>query len=149
MKKVLFEAKNLRPSAMLSRMLKHKGDVSIGSKAKVTARRIILGRKVTFYENGLRIVNDNDLNEDDEYKSEVLRLAHASILIGQPVGDKKSCYVDASTNPVTVVIYNMPAEQYIKMAKEAIKNGKVSKEFMLDSTIQEIRHERNVRLFGR
>jgi hypothetical protein len=152
MKKILLEAKNFRPSAMLKRMQEHKGDVSIGSKSKVMAKKMILGKKVTFYENGLRVVKDEDLSEDDQYHSEVLRLAHASLLIGQPVGDKRQCWVDASVNPVDVWIYNMPAEQFIKKATHLMRHGHIDPDFVLNTHLrqtEESKNVRNVRLFGR
>ena len=137
---------------MVRRMFKHKGDVSEGSKGKVMAKRWILGKRVTFYENGLREVKDEDLSEEDQHNSEVLRLTHASLLINDAVGDKKSCYVDARVDPVEVIIYGMPATEFIKRAKTAVKAGEISEDFILGSTIRETKeltHVRNVRLFGR
>ena len=151
MSKVLLVA-NLRPSTYMKRMLKHTGDISVGSKSKIMAERWILGKKVIFYENGLRVVEDEDLSENDEYGSEILRLAHASLLINDAVGDKRSCYVDARVNPVEVVIYNTPAKDYIKREKKAIDSGKIDKDFVLGSTIRqakEFKNERTVKLFGR
>lgn len=150
MSKILFSA-NPKPSKLVKRMWKHKCDVSEGSQAKVMAKRTILGMKVTFYESGLRVVEDNDLSEEDEYNSEILRLAHASILIGGPVGDKKILYVDATFNPVKIFIYNMSAEMYIKKAKMAVKAGQISEDFVLGSHIRKIEEstdDRHVRLFG-
>lgn len=141
-----------RPSTMLKRMMKHKGDVSEGSKIEIMAIRTILGKKVTFYHNGLRIVEDGDLSEDDEYNSEVLRLAHASLLINDAVGDKRQCYVDARKNPVEVIIYGMPADIFIKKAENLIKTGQLDCDFVLGSHLrqtEESTDERNVRLFGR
>jgi hypothetical protein len=152
MKKVQLIPNILRPSKMLRRMRAHIGDVSEGSQAKIMAQRIILGKSVTFFENGLRVVNDPDLNEDDEYNSEILRLTHASLLIGQPVGDKRQCWVDASTNPVTVIIYNMLAQDFVKKAKYLMRTGDIDPDFVLNSHLRETEEftdERNVRLFGR
>lgn len=152
MKKVLLFPNVLRPSAMLKRMRAHIGDVSEGSKSKIMAERIILGKRVTFYENGLRVVHDRDLSEDDEHQSEILRLTHASLLIGQPVGDKRQCWVDASTNPVSVVIYNMPANTFVKKATQLMRHGDIDPDFVLNSHLrqtEESTDERNVRLFGR
>ena len=151
MKKVLLYPNALRPSAMLKRMRAHTGDVSESSKAEIMARRTILGRKVTFYENGLRIVHSKDLSEDDQYNSEILRLAHASLLIGQPVGDKRQCWVDASTNPVTIVIYNTPASKFVKKVTHLMRNGDIDPDFVLNSHLRETEEStnvRNVRLFG-
>lgn len=152
MKKILFVANNMRPSTMLKRMRAHVGDVSEGSKSKVMAKRTILGKKVTFYENGLRIVEDKDLTEDDEYASEVLRLAHASLLINDAVGDKRQCWVDARYEPVKVVIYNMTAEKFIKKATQLMRDGEIDPDFVLNEHVrqtEESKNVRNVRLFGR
>lgn len=152
MRKILFEAKNIRPSAMLKRMRKHTGDVSEGAKAKVMAKRVILGKRVTFYENGLRVVEDKDLSEKDEYHSEILRLAHASLLINDAVGDKNQCWVDARFDPVKVIIYNMSADKFIKKATQLMRNGTIDPDFVFNSHLrqtEESTNERNVRLFGR
>lgn len=152
-KLVLLRATNMQPAAIMQRMLKHKGDVSEGTKYKIIAKRIILGRHVTFYYNGLREIENLDLSEQEEFDSEILRLAHASILIKQPVGDKKMCYVDATKNPVEVWIYGMLAEKFIKQSINVVKTGKLEKDFLLNEPIQTILevkdHERDVRLFGR
>lgn len=151
MPKIWFEAK-LRPSNMLKRMRAHIGDVSESDKAKIMCVKNILGKKVTFYENGLRVVHDPDLNEDDEYNSEILRLTHASLLIGEPVGDKRQCWVDASTNPIKVVIYNMPATTFIKKATHLMRTREIDPDFVLNSHLrqtEEFKNERNVRFFGR
>ena len=152
MKKVWLEAKNMRPSTMLKRMCTHKCDVSEGSKAKVMARRTILGKKVTFYENGLRILHDPDISEDDEHTSEVLRLTHASLLINDAVGDKRQCWVDARYEPVKVVIYGMKAKDFIDKATQLMRYGAIDPDFVLNShprKTEESTNERNVRLFGR
>jgi hypothetical protein len=137
----------LKPSKYLLRMTEHK-DVSIGSKSKIMAKRTILDREVTFYENGLRVIED-EISDEDQFNSEILRLAHASILINDAVGDKKACYVDARVNPVIVYVYGMKAEDFVVKAKQLIKSGTLEKDFVLDSPIQELRNVRNVRLFGR
>jgi hypothetical protein len=152
MRKIWFEAHNMKPSTMLKRMRAHVGDVSEGSKSNIMAKRTVLGKKVTFYENGLRVVEDKDLSEDDEYHSEVLRLAHASLLINDAVGDKKQCWVDARFEPVKIIIYDMPAAEFIKKASQLMRNGSLDKDFVLNSHLrqtEESTNERNVRLFGR
>ena len=135
------------PSAMMRRMLKYSGDISEGSKRKILAKRTILGRQVIFYENGSRMVDD--LTENEQHNSEILKLAHASLLMNDAVGDKSQCYVDARKNPVEVVIWNTPAETFIKRAKKSIKNGIIPIDFVLDQPLREIRHERNVKFFGK
>jgi hypothetical protein len=102
--KILFNAK-LKPSAYLQRMLKHQ-NVSESSKHKVIAVRSILNHTVTFYADGIRTVDNLDLTEQEFHDSEILRFAHASILINEAVGDKKACYVDATKNPAEVWVYN-------------------------------------------
>lgn len=137
---------------MLRRMRTHQGDVSEGSKTKVMAQRTILGRTVTFYENGLRVVDDKDLSPDDEFNSEVLRLAHASLLINDAVGDKSQCWVDARTDPVQVWLYDHPAPQFVRKAQLAIRRGQLDQDFVLNLPLRRTREyedERNVRLFGR
>jgi hypothetical protein len=149
---VNLSAKNFRPSLMLKRMQKHRCDVSEGSKSKIMTKKIILGKRVTFYENGLRVVEDKDLSEEDEFNSEILRLTHASLLIGEPVGDKSQCWIDASTNPVTIVIYNMPAKDFIKQTTYMMRNGHIDPDKVLNTHLrvtEETTDERNVRLFGR
>ena len=135
---------------MLRKMRKHSGDVSVGSKTKVMAKRSVLGRNITFYENGLRVIEgEDDVTEEQQFNSEVLRLAHASLLINDAVGDKRMCYVDARVNPVVVYIYGMLASDFVSKAKELIKTGQIAEDFVLDSPIQELKNVRNVRLFGR
>lgn len=134
---------HLKPSLLMKRMQAHLGDVSEGSKAKVLAKRIILGKTVTFYENGLRLVEDEDLSEDDQFNSEILRLAHASLLVGQAVGDKRSCYVDSTKNPVEILIWNLPVEIFLEKAKRLIKNGYLDKDFVLGSPLRQTREYNN------
>jgi hypothetical protein len=152
MRKVLLTPNVLKPSSMLKRMRAHIGDVSEGSKAKVMAQRTILGKKVTFYENGLRVLHDRDISEDDEYNSEILRLTHASLLINDAVGDKRQCWVDARFDPVKVIIYNMEAVHFVQKATQLMRNGDVDPDFVFGSHLrqtEESTNERNVRLFGR
>lgn len=149
MSKIFFVAK-CRPSAYLNRVLKHSGDVSESSKTKVMAIRTILNKKVIFYENGLRVIENNtELTDEEQFNSEILRLAHASILINEPVGDKRGCYVDATINPVRIVIYNTPIEVFLARAKMLIQSGRIDRSIILDQKVSELKHERDVRLFGR
>jgi len=105
--RILFLTANCKPSSFIKRMQKHRGDVSEGTQPKIIAQRRILNKIVTFYHNGLRIIEGVDLNEQEVHESEVLRFAHASLLISAPVGDKQACYVDATKNPVEVWVYGM------------------------------------------
>lgn len=142
----------LHPTLFTKRMLKHRGDVSEGSQDKLMARRTIVGRKVKFYHNGRREVKGTGLNEEDIHNSEILRLAHASLLLGEPVGDKRACYVDATKNPVEVWIYRMTVEEFLKTSKSCIIGGKLEQDFLLNEPIRktmELSNERNERLFGR
>jgi len=96
----------LRPSGLLKRMTAHKGDVSEGNKCKLIARRKILNKYVEFYRDGTRRIFGTGLNDEESYDSEILRFAHASILINGPVGDKRLCWVDATKDPVELWLYN-------------------------------------------
>ncbi len=152
MDKVIKLAANFKPSALTRRMMKHKGDVSEGTEYKILTTRIIIGKKVTFYRNGLRRVEGISLKEEEIHDSEILRLAHASILIGEPVGDKKKCYVDATKNPVEIWVYSMPMEEFLTKSKDLVKSQELDVEFLLEepiSKVVEARNVRNVRLFGR
>lgn len=143
---------NCKPSRLMRKMLKHTGDVSEGTQAKVVARRQILDRQVTFYHNGLRVVEGIGLDEQEIHESEILRLAHASLLIGHSVGDKKICYVDATKNPVEVWICGLLADDFIAKSKYLVETQQLSLEFLLEEpikTIVEKKNVRNVRLFGR
>jgi len=93
----------MQPTPLLKRMREHVGDVSVTSKTRLMCERMILGRRVKFYENGLREIQG--LDEQESYDSEILRFTHASILINQPVGDKRLCYVDATKDPVELWLY--------------------------------------------
>lgn len=103
----------LKPSLLMRRMIKHKGDVSEGTTSKIVAVRHILGHRIDFYYNGMRIIHGLDLTEEEMYNSEILRFAHASLLTGEAVGDKRRCYVDATINPVEVWVYNTPIKSFV------------------------------------
>lgn len=94
-----------RPTALMRRMLKHRGDVSEGSADRLLATRIILGRRVDFYRNGRRELHGSKLTDTEMHDSELLRFAHASLLDGTGVGDKLFCWVDATKNPVEVWLF--------------------------------------------
>lgn len=140
----------LRPSNMAKKLRQHQGDVSTGSKAKILATRSILGKVVTFYENGEHKVRQKGITDEEQFNSEILRFAHASLLIAGPVGSKERIWIDATKNPVEIWLYNMPAEQFVKLADQKIKSGQVSRDFFVDQhpdNFQEaLNHERNVRL---
>lgn len=124
------------PSGYLQRMFKHKGDVSEGAKSKIIATRKILGREVIFFQNGLRFIKGLDLTEQEQFDSEILRLAHASILIQGPVGDKKSCYVDAVKNPIEVWIYGKPLSRFIREYTHRVRTGEVEVDFLLNEHVK-------------
>lgn len=131
-------------------MLKHTGDVSEGTKFRVLAVRQILRRKVTFYVNGLRFIEGTDLNEEEMHNSEILRLAHASLLVEAGVGDKRYCYVDATKNPVEVWVYGMLVEDFIRTSQRLVETQELGLEFLLEEPIRktvEKKNGRNVRLF--
>lgn len=136
----------------MKRMLKHTGDVSEGTQGKVVATKRILNRTVTFYHNGLRQIKGTSLNEQEAHESEILRLAHASLLVGAPVGDKRHCYVDATKNPVEVWIYNMTVEEFLKTSHSLVETQQLGIEFLLEEPIRktvEKKDGRDVRLFRR
>lgn len=136
----------------MRRMLEHSGDVSEGTKCKVLAERVILNKKVTFYTNGLRKIEGVNLNDEDKYNSEILRFAQASILIGEPVGDKRKCYVDATKNPVEVWVHNLPLEEFLTKSKHLVETQQMDIGFLLEeplSKVLEAENVGNVRLFGR
>lgn len=125
-----------RPSALMRRMLLHSGDVSEGTQYKVLARRQILRRNVIFYHNGLRVIEGVDLNEQEVHESEILRLAHASLLVGSPVGDKRLCYVDATVNPVGIWIYGMPIEQFLATSQRLVEAQQLGIEPLLEEPVR-------------
>ena len=143
---------HVRPVGFFRNILKHTGDVSEGSKHRILAVRTIAGKKVTFYHNGYRKIHNLNLTEEDTYNSEILKLAHASILTNMPIGKKSYCYVDSSYDPVDVWIYGMKLEQFLKSSKRVILTGELDKDFLLNLSLREISEvhdERNVRFFGR
>lgn len=125
---------NIKPSTLFEVMNQHRGDVSEGTDGKELARRIMLGRKVKFFHDGRHIVESENITEEEEYNSELLKLAHASLLVGGPVGDKRYVYVDATKNPVEVWLYNQPAEQFINASVAVIQDGTIPEEFIKDET---------------
>lgn len=141
-----------RPTTLMKKMLQHSGDVSEGTQYKVLAKRQILKRRVTFYHNGLRVIEKADLNEQEVHESEILRLAHASLLVGTPVGDKRMCYVDATIDPVEIWIYGMPVEQFLTTSQRLVETQQLGIEFLLEEPINKTMEKTNggnVRLFGR
>jgi hypothetical protein len=147
----LFSA-NPRPSSFLKRIRAHNGDVSEGSKTQLVARRKVLGYTVRFYQNGLRLIEGLGLTEQEQFDSQILRYAHASILIDGPVGDRKTCYVNATVDPVEIVLYGLPAKLFLKRAKLLVESGQLEGDFLLEEHVKktsELKNERNVRLFGR
>ena len=145
---VNFEA-HLKPSGLLRTMRKHSGDVSEGDKPKLLAVRTIFGKSCRFYSNGEHTV-DAEVTAEESHESILLRYAHASLLIQQPVGDKKVLWVDTSCNPCDVWIHNMPAKQFLELSKVAIKTGAIGKDLIVDANpipvIKELINERTVRL---
>lgn len=141
-----------KPSTLMQNMLRHSGDVSEGTQWKIIAQCQILKKRVTFYHNGLRVIDGVDLDEQEMHESEILRLAHASLLVGAGVGDKKLCYVDATKNPVEVWIYGMLAEEFIKTSQQLVETQQLGLEFLLEEPIRktlETKNGRDVRLFRR
>jgi len=125
----------LKPSRLLMSMCKHS-DVSEGTNYKIVATRVVLGKRVDFYHNGLRKVHGVDLGEQDSHDSELLRFTHASILTGVPSGDKGLLYVDASVNPVEVWLWGVKAEEHLAIAKQAITSGAVDPGFLIEEPLE-------------
>ena len=152
MDKIIQLTATCKPSTLMRNMSAHCGDVSEGTKSKILAQRRILNKLVTFYHNGLRVIENVGLNEQEIHESEILRLAHASLLIGTPVGDKRACYVDAIKNPVEIWVYGIRVEEFIKTSQRLIETQQLGLEFLLEEPIRKTMEKtdgRNVRLFGR
>ena len=128
---------HLKPSAFLKRMLKHS-DVSETSKTNLLATKIILGKKARFYTDGTRTIDGIDLTDSEQYESQILRFAHASILINEPVGDKNACWVDATKDVVEVILYNMPIKQFIQNSKSKVTYGNSDPDFLLNVPLKSI-----------
>ncbi len=129
-RRVISFSANPRPSALLKCLREHSGDVSAGSRPECLAVRTILGRTCRFYRNGEHTVEG--LPDHEAFDSELLKFAHASLLIDQPVGDKRVLWVDASKNPCEVWTYGMRAETYIARGMQAVDNDH-SFEFVVDA----------------
>lgn len=136
---IQFRAK-CRPSTMMRRMLSHRGDVSDGSSDRLIATRTILGKRVKFYANGRHVIAGSELTEEEQFSSEVLRLAHASLLVNDAVGDEKACYVDARSDPVIVKFWGHDACDFIARAAKAIHTGIVPVDYVFDTDLRSLRH---------
>ncbi len=150
MGKIIQLTAECKPTALIKNMFKHSGDISAGTYNKIIAVRQILNRRVIFYHNGLRIIEGTDLSEQEMHDSEILRLAHASVLIEAPVGDKRCCYVDATKNPVEIWIYGMPIEQFLATSQQLVETQQLGIGFLLEEPIRktvELKNGRDVRLF--
>ena len=112
-----------QPSKLMQKMTKHRGDLSIGDKATLIAKRIILGQQVSFYSNGEHVIEGSEIPLEQQYESEILRFAHASLLINEGVGDKRKLYVDASVNPVKVWLHGSTVGDFLRKAKHGISTG--------------------------
>lgn len=142
---------HLRPSGLTKKLFKHQGNLSESDKAHILGVRTILGKKVVLYKDGTHIIKGRtDLSEEEMFNSEILRFTHASLLINQPVGDKRKIWVDATVDPVNIWLYGVTIKQFIHKAKVAIKNGVTDPSFILDQHpehfAKEIEDVRNVKL---
>ena len=126
-------AANMKPALLMRRMLKHQGDVSEMDKRKPLAIRTMLGRKVWFYSNGEHVAEGVPLTDEEFYNSEVLRFAHASLLVGEAVGDKRKCYVDATTNPVEIWVYGVKAEEFAKRGAKEVARGTMAADELFET----------------
>lgn len=70
-----------------------------------TVTRTILGVTCRFYPDGTHRVFGLDLNAQELHDSEVLRLARVSLMTGQPAGDKRRLWIDATAEPAEVWVY--------------------------------------------
>lgn len=105
MGRVILASGCLRPSAMYRNIREHtNADVSAGLKGLYECSRTVLGKRVDFYRNGLRVVHGSDLSDAEAYESELLRNVHASLYLRSPVGDKRKLWVNATVDPVVVWI---------------------------------------------
>ena len=131
----------MQPSRMLKRMREHSGDVSRSDKGVVMARRTILGRRVTFYENGVHTVEGGSLTEEDEYGSGIFKLAHASILTNKPAGDKSQIWVDATTDKVKIYVRNMTLEEYYRRVKKLLQSNELGLEQFINTPLKKIQED--------
>jgi len=102
--RIILATATMKLTNFAKRAFGHK-DVSEGSEDKPIASRIILGRRIDFYRNGRRMLQGIKLTDQEKHDSEILRFTHASMLIGEPCGNKKYCYVDATQNPVEIWLF--------------------------------------------
>ena len=94
------------------------GNGNISDKRQLIAKRTILGTRCEFFSNGEHTC-DRRLCDQEQHDSQLLKFAHASIIAGEPVGDKNRLWVDATKNPVEVWIYGSSAEVIRARAREA------------------------------
>ena len=132
-----------RPTSKMRNYQKHNRDLSEGSKAKLIAKRTIMGHSVCFYENGEQIIetmSQDDMSNDEMFNSEVLRFAHASLISGVPVGDKSLTWVDASKDPCEVWIFGKTPKQFTQDAMACMQAGTLDPAIILDGkTVETMR----------
>ena len=130
---VNFEAK-LTATNLMRAMQRHQ-DVSEGSQSKLFAVRTLLGRTVRFYTSGEHLTDafEGTLTELEQYESQIMRFAHASLLSGQVEGDKRMLAVDATCDPCKVWTMGMPWEEFIRKAQLAKLAGLLTNEIIVDS----------------
>lgn len=113
----------LKPTNLFKTMQEHK-DVSESSKANLIATKIILNKRVNFYSTGEHEILNSELKLEEQFNSEILRFTHASLITGQPEGDKAILWVDASVDPVNIWVYGQPVDQFLKQSILQIKGKK-------------------------
>ena len=121
-----------RPSAVTKNLRRHNVDVSEGGRTRLIAKRTILGKICRFYTSGEHTVDDVRVTAEESHEALLLRYAHASLIIREPVGDKKVIWVDASKNPCEVWIHNMPSRKFLDLAMLAIKTGALGADLVID-----------------
>jgi len=122
----------LRPARLTRQLSQASGDQSTSTVAALIASRTMLGRRVSFYSSGEHTVEGVTLTQAEQFDSELLRFAHASLIARTPIGDKRVLWVDASSDPIKVVIGGIEGEQYLRQVREAINVGTVPAEMVLD-----------------
>lgn len=114
------------------RVREHHGKhLSEGDRPKLIATRMILNREVRFYSNGEHIA-DCEVPIDEQFNAEMLRFAHASLLVRQPVGDKAVLWVDATKDPCEVWVHGMTLEQFVQAIRFQIDTRAIDPEMIVD-----------------
>ena len=115
-----------RPTKLMRRLQEHRGDVSSSDMCRLIAKRNLLGQTVRFYTSGEHVIEGSTLPLADQYDSELLKFAHASLLVNGPVGDKRKLWVDATTDPCQVWIEGHSVVDFLRRARRRVMDGTIS-----------------------